>query len=247
MELSEFFDINKKCALGFSGGVDSAYLLFKAIEFGVDIKPYFVKTAFQTEREYVEAVELAEYFGSELSVIEIDILTERNVIKNPTNRCYFCKKILFTEIIDRARKDGYGVVLEGTNMSDDVSDRPGYKAIGELGVLSPLRQCGITKETLRNELKSLKIDIWNKPSEACLATRIPVGREITVEDLERVSNAEKLLKEMGFYDFRVRVLGNAAKLQVKPAQFEKAADMHREIYSELSLYFDDVLLDFKER
>ena len=247
MELTDFFKNNKKCALGYSGGVDSAYLLYKAISLGVDIKPYFIKSAFQTESELKSAIDTAEGMGAKVSVIEADIFSSNNVINNDKNRCYHCKKHLFSQIINAAKKDGYETVIEGTNASDIISDRPGYKAITELGVLSPLLLCGVTKDILRCELKTAGIDIWDKSSSACLATRIPCGQLITSELLNKVKYSEELLRDLGFNDFRVRIFNNATRIQLKSEQFAAAMQLRNQIYSGLSRYFDVVLLDLKER
>ena len=247
MQLTNFFKNNPKCALGFSGGVDSAYLLFKAKELGVDIKPYFVHSAFTTQCETESAVEFSKQLGFELTVIEADVISVADIVKNGTDRCYHCKKHLFETILNSANRDGYFTVLEGTNASDDIDDRPGYKAICELGILSPLKECGITKDSLRNELKASGVSIWNKPSTACLATRITTGDIIRYENLKRAENAEVLLSAMGFSDFRVRVFNDAARLQLPSAQLEAAVLKRNEIVKALAPYFKDVLLDLRER
>lgn len=247
MTLSEFYIQNPKCALGYSGGVDSAYLLFSAVAQNVDIKPYFVKSAFTTSDECEAALEFASSLGCEVEIIEIDILADADVGNNPLDRCYFCKKTVFDAIIKRAKADGYDVVIEGTNASDDITDRPGFKAITELGVISPLKLCGVTKNDVRMGLKNAGIALWDKPATACLATRIPFGVEITSDDLYRVSECEKALFKMGFSDFRVRIFNGAARIQLKPDMFVKAAELHNEILVEFKPYFDDVFLDFKER
>ena len=245
--LSDFFNKNPKCALGFSGGIDSAYLLYTAYRLGVDVKPYFVKSVFQTDAECREAFELAKQFGFDLTVIEADVLSDDKIRVNESNRCYYCKKMLFSAIIDKASADGYDIILEGTNLSDDIDDRPGYKAIKVLGVISPLRECGITKSMIRSELKAAGVNIWNKPSSACLATRIPCGTEISIKDLGRVCDSESVMRELGFYDFRVRLMGDSAKIQLTAEQFNNAVSKRCEIYRRLSQYFKDVLLDLKER
>lgn len=247
MTLSEFFERNPKCALGFSGGVDSAYLLYTAYRLGVDMKPYFVKSSFQTDDEFKEAAEIAVRLGFDLTIIEANVLSVDKIRVNNAERCYHCKKLLFSAIINSASADGYDTVLEGTNLSDDIEDRPGYRAIKELGVVSPLRQCGITKEMIRSELKSAGIDIWNKPSSACLATRISCGTVISLSDLNRVREAETIMKELGFFDFRVRLVGDSAKIQLTSEQFSEAVSKRREIHGRLSKFFKDVLLDLKER
>ena len=149
MDLSQFFRQCPKAALGFSGGVDSAYLLYAAVENGAQVQPYFVKTAFQPQFELEDARRLCAQLGVELSVLELDILNVPQVAENPADRCYFCKKALFGRLKEQAQQDGYRVLMDGTNASDDAGDRPGMRALGELSVRSPLRECGITKAQVR--------------------------------------------------------------------------------------------------
>ena len=247
MDLKEFFENNPKAALGFSGGVDSAYLLYAAIKYGADIQPYYIKTAFQPEFEYNDVAAFAEKIGVSVKVIEHDILSENIIRTNPPNRCYYCKKSLFTLLKAQAEKDGYTLIIDGTNASDDISDRPGMKALAELAVRSPLRECGHTKDKIRELSREAGLFTWDKPAYACLATRIPTGIAIEETDLERVEKAENILMSMGFSDFRVRLFHDSARLQVKEEQFQKAADLRAEILSGLKPYFDTVFLDMNTR
>ena len=149
MELKEFFRQCPRVALGFSGGVDSAYLLYAALEHGAQVKPYFVKTAFQPRFELEDARRLCAQLGVELTVLELDVLAVPCVAENPPDRCYHCKRALFGRLRRQALADGYTVLIDGTNASDDAGDRPGMRALGELSVRSPLRECGITKAQVR--------------------------------------------------------------------------------------------------
>ena len=247
MTLKDFFENHNKAALGFSGGVDSAYLLFAAKHFGCDIRPYYIKTQFQPEFELADAKRLCAEIGVELCIIEHDILNIPEVVNNYAERCYFCKKSLFSVLRSRAVSDGYSVLLDGTNASDDASDRPGTKALCELEVLSPLRSCGLTKSDIRSLSKESGLFTWDKPAYACLSTRIPTGTEIKKEQLQQVEAAEKALSGMGFNDFRVRCLGEAAKIQLKQEQFELAFNERKEILKRIKPYFNSVLLDLEER
>ncbi|MGN0107882.1 MAG: ATP-dependent sacrificial sulfur transferase LarE [Hominilimicola sp.] len=247
MDLKEFFKNNPKAALGFSGGVDSAYLLYAAKKYGADIQPYYIKTAFQPEFEYNDATSLAEKIGAGVKVTEYDILSEEIICSNPQNRCYYCKKALFTLLKAQANKDGYTLIIDGTNASDDVGDRPGMKALEELSVRSPLRECGLTKDKIRELSKEAGLFTWKKPAYACLATRIPTGTAIVAKDLKRVENAENMLMSMGFSDFRVRIFHNAARLQVKVEQLQRVSDMRAEILTGLKPYFENVFLDMNTR
>jgi uncharacterized protein len=245
--LNRFFAENRRLALAFSGGVDSAYLLYAAVRAGCDVRPYYVKTAFQPEFEFADAKRLANELGVEMHVIEKDILSKESVRSNPSNRCYFCKRALFTEIIAAAQRDGYSLLVDGTNASDDADDRPGMRALRELEVRSPLREAGLTKDEIRALSREAGLFTWDKPAYACLATRIPTGTEIDKDTLARIERSEDALRAMGFSDLRVRVMSASAKLQLPEAQFALAVQKRSEILNALAGDFDAVLLDMKAR
>lgn len=247
MNLTEFFKENPKIALGFSGGVDSSYLLYAAAQCGADIKPYFIKTAFQPEFELEDARRLAKQVGVELTVISHEILSHEEVAKNPVNRCYYCKTALFGLLKERAVADGYTVLIDGTNASDDAGDRPGMRALKEMQVRSPLRECGLTKTEIRRLSKEAGLFTWDKPAYACLATRIQSGTRIEMEMLKKVEYAEGELFRMGYTDFRVRVFHGAARLQFQPEDMLRAIEQRKEIREQLAPWFDTVLLDMKGR
>ena len=243
MGLQDFFRENPVCAVAFSGGVDSAYLLHAAVSCGRRIAAYFVRTPFQPDFELSDAREVVRLLGTELTVIEFDVLTIPEVAANPENRCYYCKRALFTRLLEAARTDGFPLVLDGCNASDDAADRPGMRALRELGVRSPLRECGITKAEIRRLSKEAGLPVWNKPSYACLATRIPAGTAITAEDLTRVSRGESALMERGFSDFRLRLRGADGLLQVREEQMPLARQLLPELQTELAADFRHIVLD----
>lgn len=247
MKLKEFFEKYPRVALGFSGGVDSAYLLYAGRKYGADIRPYFIKTAFQPEFELRDAIRLTEELGIELTVVEYDILAETRVIQNPSDRCYYCKSALFRTLRRQALKDGYEILLDGTNASDEASDRPGMKALRELKVLSPLRDCGLTKNEIRKLSREAGLFTWEKPSYACLATRIPTGVPINGTLLTRIERGEEALAALGFSDFRIRLFHDAARLQIPEKQFEMLFQKRKEVQKALEPYFDVLLLDLEER
>lgn len=247
MTLNEFFAAHPKAALGFSGGVDSSYLLYAGLQAGADIRPYFIKTAFQPAFELEDAKKLCAQLGADLHVLELDALQNENVAQNPENRCYYCKTMLFGTLQKQALLDGYAVLLDGTNASDDTSDRPGMKALTELSVLSPLRLCGLTKPQIRELSLKAQLFTWDKPAYACLATRVPAGQPITPELLQKVEGAEGALFALGFTDFRVRIFHGAARVQLKPSQMQQALTRRAEILENLRPYFDAVLLDLDGR
>ena len=139
------------------------------------------------------------------------------------------------------------LLLDGTNASDDAGDRPGLRALRELEVRSPLRECGLTKAEIRAQSKKAGLFTWNKPAYACLATRIPTGTAITAGDLERVEAAEGALFALGFTDFRVRLLSGAARIQLPADQWDRASEQREAIRKALSPRFDAVLLDLETR
>lgn len=247
MELQEFFNEYPKVALAFSGGVDSAYLLYAAVTCGAEVRAYYVRTAFQPEFEYEDACRLAKQLGADMVTISLNVLSDEKVAANPKNRCYFCKTRIFSSIRKHAAADGFTVLLDGTNASDDIGDRPGYQALQELKVLSPLRICGLTKEKIRQLSRDAGLFTHDKPSYACLATRIPTGTVITEKLLQRTEWAEDFMMELGFSDFRVRSAGNLARIQIKKQQLPLFQEKWDAILDTLSTRYEGVTLDLQFR
>ena len=247
MTIDEYFAVNRKTAIAFSGGVDSAYLLYAAAKAGADVKAYYVKSAFQPEFEFRDAVKLAEMIGCELQVIDVDVLSDEKVTSNPQDRCYYCKQHIMSTIMQAAGNDGYDILCDGTNASDDADDRPGFKALGEYGIKSPLRECGLTKEDIRKASREAGLPTWNKPAYACLATRILTGEMITGEKLLVTEKAESILYDMGFRDFRVRMRGKNALVQVTESQIADAFAREEEIREALSDLYEYVNIDGSPR
>ena len=247
MELSQFFQAHPKAALAFSGGVDSAFLLYAAIQNGARVRAYYVKTDFQPQFEYEDAQRLARELGADMVTLSLDVLGERAIVANPANRCYYCKRAIFSAIAQAAQEDGFTVLLDGTNASDQVSDRPGMKALQELSVLSPLRLCGLTKAEIRQLSRQAGLFTWDKPAYACLATRIPTGRAITAGDLQRTEICEEFLMGLGFSGFRIRLLGESAKLEFPASQLPRLMELRQPVLAELKKYYSGVLLDMEVR
>lgn len=246
--LKEFFNKHPSAALGFSGGVDSSYLLYAGLACGAAVKPYFIKTAFQPAFELSDAERLCAGLGVALTVIPLAVLSEPSVAENPADRCYHCKKRIFGTLKKRAAADGFAVLLDGNNASDDTGDRPGMRACAELGVFSPLREAGLTKDEIRRLSKEAGLFTWDKPAYACLATRINTGRTITAEMLEKIEKAEDILFSLGFYDFRVRVAADgAARIQCPASQMPEVLRQREKIMEALSPGFAAVTLDLKGR
>ena len=247
MTLNEFFREHPRAALAFSGGVDSAYLLYAALQAGAQVRAYYVKSPFQPGFELEDARRLARELGADMVELPLDVLTDENVVKNPANRCYYCKKRIFSAILNAARADGFDLLMDGTNASDDLSDRPGFRALEELRVRSPLREAGLTKAEIRELSRQAGLFTHDKPAYACLATRIPTGTAITRELLEKTEAGEAFLRELGFRDFRIRLLGDAARLQLREEALPLLLSRRREILGELKKYYGAVLLDLEVR
>lgn len=247
MTINEFFKENNKAAIAFSGGVDSAYLLYAAVKAGADVKAYYVKSAFQPDFEFQDALKLADMIGCRIRVLKADVLSDERVAANPQNRCYYCKQNIMGAITASAKEDGYEMICDGTNASDDADDRPGFRALGEFGVRSPLRECGLTKADIRAASKEAGLPTWNKPAYACLATRILTGEQITEEKLAVTEEAESILFDMGFRDLRVRMRGSSALVQIMESQHAEALTRENEIKKALSHLYDDVRIDGSPR
>lgn len=247
MELKDFFAQHHKIALAFSGGVDSAFLLAAAKNAGAEVKAYYVKTEFQPAFELADARRLAKELGAELAVLQLSVWEDSRIAENGPERCYYCKKKIFGAVQAAAAADGLPEIMDGTNASDDPTDRPGTRAMKEFSVLSPLRDCGLTKEEIRRLSKERGLFTWNKPAYACLATRIPEGEEITARKLEITEAAEDYLAGLGFSDFRVRMQDGCAKLQVKEVQLPLVMEKRKEIVNKLSDMYRAISLDLEVR
>ena len=247
MKLEEFFKEYTKVAIAFSGGCDSAYLTYAALKYAREVKAYYVKTAFQPEFEYEDALKFAKEYALDLSVIECDILYVQDVANNPSNRCYFCKNQIFGKILGKANEDGYTTILDGTNASDDASDRPGMKALEEMKVISPLRLAGLSKSDIRALSREAGLFTWNKPAYACLATRVPTGEKITGEILNKTEKAETYLASLGLTNFRVRYRDGDALIQIADGQQDLYNQNKDKIEAELGRYYVNLKLDEKLR
>ncbi|MFL0248222.1 ATP-dependent sacrificial sulfur transferase LarE [Candidatus Clostridium stratigraminis] len=234
MNLEQKFDKLKdilkelgSAAIAYSGGVDSTFLLKVARDVLSDnVIAVTAKSSTYPEREFNEARKFVKQFGAKHIVIVSEELEIEGFSKNPVNRCYFCKKELFTKVWEVAKENGIKHVLDGSNF-DDIGDfRPGMKAAKELSVVSPLKAAELTKNDIRELSKILEIPTWNKPSFACLSSRFPYGNEITVEKLSMVEKAEQLLMDMGFKQLRVRHHGDIARIEVASSEREKFFDFN---------------------
>lgn len=241
--LERFLEMNPRMALAFSGGADSAYLLYCALKHCDDVRAYFVKTRFQPSFELRCAEELAASLGADLTIVHTDIMRDTGITCNTEDRCYRCKLAMFSKLSEVSRHDGYRILADGTNASDIESERPGMRALKELSVISPLRDLGMSKDRIRELSRLAGLPTWNKPSYSCLATRIPSGRAITCEDLELIEESESIVRDMGFSDFRVRLNGKGAVLRFGKGEIDRALKMSSEIITNISEYYDTVAID----
>lgn len=217
-------------AVAFSGGVDSAFLVYAAHEaLGGKLLAITAVTQSYPRHEEADAAKILQSYGVKHAQIELNQLVIPGFCENGAQRCYYCKYALFSEIKAEAAKHGITAVADGANTDDENDYRPGMRATAELGILSPLRSAGFSKQDIREASKELGIFTWNKPSYACLASRIPYGEEITAEKLAMVEKAEQALLDMGFKEMRVRCHGKLARIEVAENDFAKAAAQRKEI------------------
>ena len=236
-------------AVAFSAGVDSTLLLAVASEvLGDRAVAVSVSADWVPDRESTEAAGFCESRGIRQICLHVSADEINGFAENPPDRCYLCKKALFTRIIESASEQGIDCVAEGSNVDDLGDYRPGLQAIAELGVKSPLREACLTKAEIRELSRELELSTADKPSFACLASRIPYGETITSEKLSMADRGEQLLLEKGFHQFRVRVHGTLARIELLPEEMERlmSEPLRSEIYDEMKrIGFSYVALDLK--
>lgn len=209
-------------AVAFSGGVDSALLLAVAQQvLGDRCVAVTVRAPMVPPRELDEARALAARIGARHVVVEVDAFAVEGFAENPPDRCYRCKCALLATMEQVARDEGMACVVEGSNLDDEGDYRPGLRAVAERHAESPLRFAGLTKADIRALSRSLGLPTWDKPSFACLASRVPYGERITPDALRMIDEAEQLLMGLGFPQVRVRLHGTLARIEVPPAQREQ--------------------------
>lgn len=240
--LKDFFEINPSAALAFSGGVDSAYLLYCAAKYAKKVKAYFVKTEFQPDFELEDALRLAKELEAELEIIHLSALENSEIAQNTPRRCYFCKKMIFSAIRQKAVTDGFSLLLDGSNLDDNPSERPGMAALSELEVRSPLREAGLTKSDIRRLSREAGLFTHDKPSYSCLATRVPEGTALTREILYKTERGENELYKLGYSDLRLRYINGAARLELRKEQLLRAEREKDRIFAALGGDYTDLTL-----
>lgn len=247
MKIEDFFKLHRNVVVALSGGVDSAVLLLYAKRYAENVYACFVKSDFQPEFEQNDAVEICNSLNLKLNLLNVDVFNDEKIIINSSERCYYCKKNIFSKIFEFASSVGADAVIEGTNASDNIDDRAGYKVLSEFGVFSPLRLCNIDKKAVREIARENSLKVADKPSYACLATRIPYGTRITEEILIKTEKAENELFKLGFSDFRIRYFNGCAKLQITDKDIDYLLQNRDLILDAIGHHYDDILLDLKVR
>lgn len=233
--------------VAFSGGVDSALVLQAALEAAQKndiprekVHAVYFSTFLHPVGEPQAAKNIAVQYGANFEIIEIDELRQAGIENNPPDRCYRCKRLLFSKLSDFANERQIYVLLDGTNLDDTQQFRPGLKALEELAIKSPLKECDITKAQVRQLAREKGIVVFDKPSSPCLATRIEYNTPILREDIERIGRAEAYLKSLNFLSVRVRKHRTLARIEVPVQDISRLAHMNREISS----YFADLGFDY---
>lgn len=223
--------------VAFSGGVDSTLLLKIACEMakkeGTKVYAVSMQTRLHPMGEIEQAKKICREMEAEHVVLVIDELKDAGILNNPINRCYLCKKLLFTRIKYFALEHGIDRILEGTNEDDLHVYRPGIKALKELGIISPLAEAGVTKEEVRRLASWYGLTVSSKPSMPCLATRFPYGEELTYEAMEQVEKGEAYLRRFGLHNVRIRVHGTIARIEVDEEAFSEVLHNKKEIIAYL--------------
>lgn len=244
-------DYSKKDILiAFSGGVDSSLLLKLACESAkknnTKVYAVTVHTELHPMNDIVIAKEVAKEAGAIHSVINVDELESAGIKNNPVDRCYLCKKYLFSKLKEVAKELNIDTILEGTNEDDRHVYRPGIKALGELGIISPLAESKMTKSDVRQLAGEFGISVANRPSTPCLATRFPYRTSLSYENMQKVERAEDYIRELGLYNVRVRIHDDIARVEVDDDEMEKLMCHRKDIVAHLKeLGYEYITLDIE--
>ena len=241
---------NKNIVIAFSGGVDSSLLLRvvceSAAKKGNEVHAVTAHTELHPVKDIVIAKKVAEEAGAIHHVVSLDELENAGIEHNPVDRCYLCKRHIFSELKQYAEELHIDVILEGTNEDDLHEYRPGIKAIRELNIVSPIADSGMKKEDVRKMAREYCISVADRPSSPCLATRFPYGTLLSVEKMRAVEKGESYIRELGFYNVRIRVHDDIARIEVDLKEIKKILEMKDGIVSFLKgLGFWHITLDLE--
>ncbi len=226
-QLRKFLGRYKKIAIAFSGGVDSSLLLYAAAKLdGLEVVAVTAVSELVPEWEIRAAKNLAAQLNVTHILVEPDPLAENLVRSNPPERCYYCKKIIIAAINQALLNENVDAIIEGSNLDDGSDYRPGSKAVKEAGLVSPFIECGFSKDDIRRVSEELGVTGWERPSCACLASRIPYGTELDAHLLKKIEKAEEALAAVGYAGARLRAHGDIGRLEVAPQMIEQAAQDH---------------------
>ena len=242
--------VEEGACIAFSGGVDSSLILKIAVMEGERLGKKVHAVTFETKLHPVSDVEVSQKVAREMGavheIIKVDEFQDENIVKNPLNRCYLCKSLLFTTLKDFAEAQGLKHVVDGTNRDDHGTYRPGIQALSELGISSPLAELGFTKADVRAYAEELGISVAKRPSAPCMATRLPYGTTIDFNLLKRIEAGEEFLKELGFETNRLRVHGDIARVEIPKKDFGRFMELQETITGRLkSLGFIYITLDLE--
>jgi uncharacterized protein len=233
--------------VAYSGGVDSAYLLFRAREVLKErVLAVSAVSEIHPEHEKRAAAELAQALGVKHIVVHTEELNCAEFTNNPPERCYYCKREFFAKLKEIAARYGYSAIIYGANKDDEGDFRPGEKAATENGARAPLQEAGLTKEEIRELSRRAGLNTWNKPSMACFSSRFPYGEKITIEKIAKIAAAEDYLRSLGFRQLRVRYHGAIARLELEEEALLTALAKRVEIVNRLKeIGFNYIALDLE--
>ncbi len=246
--LKDYLNKRKQLIIAYSGGIDSALLLKVAFdELGENVLGVTADSPSVPRREIEEAISIAKDIGARHEIVETEEINNEEYSLNPINRCYFCKSELYTKLLKIAKRENILCIANGTNLDDLGDFRPGLKAADEWQVISPLKDCGITKQDVRSIAKLLKLRIWEKPATPCLASRIPYGSLVTEEKLNRVEQAEDYLKDLNIRELRVRHFNEKARIEINKDDYPLIDSKMKDIQKEFNaLGFEEIeVTEFK--
>ena len=249
-KLTEYFSHYQESSIciAYSGGVDSTLLLKTACDVSRSrpVLAVILETQLHPHSDTEKAYQMALSLGAACEIIKVDEFQDPEILKNPVNRCYLCKHLLFSRLKELAATRGYDTVIDGTNKDDEKEYRPGMKVLKELAIKSPLLEIGITKSEVRALSEMYGLSTASVPSTPCLATRLPYGAYLDRSLLKCIHEGEEFLRNMGFYNVRLRYHKPVLRIEVDPDSFQQAISQRREISAKMKhLGFPYVTLDLE--